>query len=185
MTIRIVQVTTLVLTAVLITGITKATAGVVVDFNGEFPVWTNDNDGTTYYFYSGAYNLAAVQPEGFASAGNIGEALRDDLNQYDPTALSNANRIFIIASDGNPPRPTQTGINTNIVLFNDFTGSWESQPVLGIDPNTQQEAGASYYWASTTEPASNVPEPSTAIAVGLLGVVGFAGNRRRRQVSAA
>lgn len=31
-----------------------------------------------------------------------------------------------------------------------------------------------------------VPEPSTAIAMGLLGVVGFAGNRRRRrQVSAA
>ena len=33
---------------------------------------------------------------------------------------------------------------------------------------------------------SSVPEPSTAIAMGLLGVVGFAGNRRRRlQVSAA
>ena len=32
----------------------------------------------------------------------------------------------------------------------------------------------------------SVPEPSTAIAMGLLGVVGFAGNRRRRrQVSAA
>jgi hypothetical protein len=26
-----------------------------------------------------------------------------------------------------------------------------------------------------------VPEPSTAIAMGLLGIVGFAGNRRRRR----
>ncbi len=33
---------------------------------------------------------------------------------------------------------------------------------------------------------SNVPEPSTAIAMGLLGIIGFAGNRRRRrQVSVA
>ena len=36
------------------------------------------------------------------------------------------------------------------------------------------------YWAY------QVPEPSTAIAMGLLGIVGFAGNRRRRrQVSVA
>ncbi|OUT63364.1 MAG: hypothetical protein CBB71_00490 [Rhodopirellula sp. TMED11] len=34
--------------------------------------------------------------------------------------------------------------------------------------------------------SSAVPEPSTAITIGLLGVLGFAGNRRRRgQVSAA
>jgi hypothetical protein len=33
---------------------------------------------------------------------------------------------------------------------------------------------------------ASVPEPSTAIAMGLLGIVGFAGNRRRRrQVSVA
>ncbi|MGC6448527.1 MAG: SUMF1/EgtB/PvdO family nonheme iron enzyme [Rubripirellula sp.] len=31
--------------------------------------------------------------------------------------------------------------------------------------------------------SSNVPEPSTALAMGLLGVVGFAGNRRRRRQS--
>ena len=30
---------------------------------------------------------------------------------------------------------------------------------------------------------SAVPEPSTAIAMGLLGVVGFAGNRRRRRTA--
>ena len=29
--------------------------------------------------------------------------------------------------------------------------------------------------------SANVPEPSTAIAMGLLGIVGFAGNRRRRR----
>ena len=39
-------------------------------------------------------------------------------------------------------------------------------------------------WAKAS--SGTVPEPSTAIAMGLLGVLGFAGNRRRRrQVSAA
>ena len=33
-------------------------------------------------------------------------------------------------------------------------------------------------WAKAS--SGNVPEPSTAIAMGLLGVLGFAGNRRRR-----
>ena len=37
-----------------------------------------------------------------------------------------------------------------------------------------------------SSPSSTVPEPSTVTAMGLLGLVGFAGNRRRRrQVSAA
>ena len=38
---------------------------------------------------------------------------------------------------------------------------------------------------ATNSGGGAVPEPSTAIAMGLLGIVGFAGNRRRRQVSAA
>ena len=39
---------------------------------------------------------------------------------------------------------------------------------------------------SSFTPDATVPEPSTAIAMGLLGIVGFAGNRRRRrQVSVA
>ena len=41
-----------------------------------------------------------------------------------------------------------------------------------------------FYWASTTPlNSSQVPEPSTAIAMGLLGLAGFAGNRRRRRQS--
>jgi hypothetical protein len=34
---------------------------------------------------------------------------------------------------------------------------------------------------SVASSSSGVPEPSTAIAMGLLGIVGFAGNRRRRR----
>ncbi len=36
-------------------------------------------------------------------------------------------------------------------------------------------------YVATSAGASSVPEPSTAIAMGLLGILGFAGNRRRRR----
>ncbi|MGC6448443.1 MAG: PEP-CTERM sorting domain-containing protein [Rubripirellula sp.] len=49
---------------------------------------------------------------------------------------------------------------------------------------TQEQAGAKFYWVSKAQASSStVPEPSTAIAMGLLGIVGFAGNRRRRRQS--
>ena len=50
-----------------------------------------------------------------------------------------------------------------------------TQPIQGTD--------RVIYWAIPGTPGtqSNVPEPSTAIAMGLLGIVGFAGNRRRRR----
>jgi len=68
--------------------------------------------------------------------------------------------------------------------LNSGSATWtnNSFATMGLNPG-------SYTWTMTNSDtivinissSSNVPEPSTAIAMGLLGIVGFAGNRRRRR----
>ncbi|MDB4338993.1 PEP-CTERM sorting domain-containing protein [Rubripirellula sp.] len=54
-------------------------------------------------------------------------------------------------------------------------------PTSASTVNTTDNPGNTLYYAIPDTLSSSVPEPSTAIAMGLLGIVGFAGNRRRRR----
>ena len=72
-----------------------------------------------------------------------------------------------------------------------YFGTWDSthygDPFNDKITDTGYSEGGTewtFYWASTTPlNSSQVPEPSTAIALGLIGIVGFAGNRRRRRTA--
>ena len=77
------------------------------------------------------------------------------------------------------PDASQEQIRVRAVYNNaSFGASWEEVTDSGVNVLDA--------WSIKTSQAQAVPEPSTAIAIGLLGIVGFAGNRRRRrQVSAA
>ena len=75
-------------------------------------------------------------------------------------------------------------------LNSSYSGGDYYQPGSGGGtPPSYQNASINYVLSSTSYDAhfrlqgTVVPEPNTAIAMGLLGVVGFAGNRRRRRAS--
>jgi len=177
MTNRYALFTFVLITALLFTGLTKASAGVITDVDANVISW--DNAGTTYYFYKGSYNNTVVQPEAYeiGNAYALCDALRDDLNSpfntlYIPTR-------FVFAVDPTPSRPTASLVNANSV--HEQTGYYFTDTHY-LNPDDTSQGGEVFYWASTTSPPNGtVPEPSTAIAMGLLGVVGFAGNRRRRR----
>ena len=185
MNLRITIVTTLVLTAVIYTGIPDATAGVITTVDANVISW--DNAGTTYYFYKGSYNNAVVQPEAFSDPGSLGTALSNDLNS--PSANSEYTTTeFLFAAASSPSRPTASNISvTYVSLTPFFPYNYTSGGPINIHPDTTVWGTNTVYWASTTAPPTGtVPEPSTAIAMCMIGIVGFAGNRRRRrQVSAA
>ena len=180
MHVRIALLTHVVVIAMILTGTTTATAGVITTVNG-VTSWTNDTDSTTYYFYTGSYNNAAVQPEGFTNALNLANEMVSDLNTQGTTDY--VTYMFLFTKTPGPSRPASGSITAESVV--NFTGdpNLYFRSNVTVDANNTASTGKTHLWASTTAP---VPEPSTAIAMGLLGVVGFAGNRRRRrQVSAA
>ena len=164
---------------------TPATAGIVVDVDGDI-VWHNSADDTAYYFYRGSYNSASIPPEGFADPFTLANALRNDLNGMGVGSIPYRSNTFTFAGPGSPLTPTNDGIAVRAVYYyqDAFTfGQWTVGYDTNIDPDGTSVGGLGpFYWASTTAPSGGtVPEPSTAIAMGLLGVVGFAGNRRRRR----
>jgi len=81
-----------------------------------------------------------------------------------------------------------TSGSTGDITFQ-FTNSLGSPPVASV----YVEGGASVAMSmtpftitdATNSGGGAVPEPSTAVAMGLLGVLGFAGNRRRRRQASA
>jgi hypothetical protein len=105
---------------------------------------------------------------------------------------------MVNASESNTLNNT-VGLVTNVkyqfayaLQFGDVTSYWNnyvSNNFITQGPRTTQEIktggeAETYLWAFLdTSGSSSVPEPSTAIAMGLLGIVGFAGNRRRRTVA--
>jgi hypothetical protein len=163
--------------ALLFTGLTNATAGVITTVDANVISWVNDGDNTTYYFYTGSYNNAVVQPEAFADPSTLATALREDLNNPTPT-LNYQQIMFLFTFPQEPPPPTASTITARVVYYSSGTYVDSNS---GVDPD--QDSGLqTFLWASTTAPQTgSVPEPSTAIAMGLLGIVGFAGNRRRRR----
>ena len=178
--------------AVLCTVCTQAKAGIVVE-NGIVISYTNS--GTTYYFHTGSISdhTDLYEAPDSTTANAITFDLRDALNSSTTTLSTAVEYAF------------RTPINDYILFENGSTTSIKSYHLVTYDPTypvggpqwdaygeqkpdaSTSTRGNAFYWATlTAPPTSDVPEPSTAIAMGLLGVVGFAGNRRRRrQVSAA
>jgi hypothetical protein len=79
--------------------------------------------------------------------------------------------------------PNGSGQNNSYVTYNPLApdpDDWITGTTAINSTATIYGEGANVIWAYIGE-TSTVPEPSTAIAMGLLGVVGFAGNRRRRR----
>lgn len=139
----------------------------------DFAIW-GINDGTAYdeIFQEGAY----VPTSGTLFDGSdngVNESVLTSLGSFTnvtagtTSTLNNANLLAFIQADTNNVVSlviTRTTEGGNSVFLDRTYGS---PPTLTV-----------------TTPA--VPEPSTAIAMGLLGIVGFAGNhRRRRQLSVA
>ena len=169
--------------AMILTGTTTANAGVITTIDASTISWDRDNDNEAdIYFYIGSYNDAVVHPEAFTSVA-IPDVLTDDLNAQDPSGLSYGGNIFLFSQGVAPSRPVNGYLDAyTVTLYNVWTFNYGY-----IDADQPTNSSGTYYWASTTAPhTGTVPEPSTAIAMCFLGVVGFAGNRRRRrQVSAA
>jgi len=82
------------------------------------------------------------------------------------------------------------GLNTGDVVTEALTFTWSGTNLFdpdAVDSITltwgASNIGAIHPWGAfqSSTSTATVPEPSTAIAMGLLGIVGFAGNRRRRR----
>ena len=105
----------------------------------------------------------------FASA--LSENDTPDATPYKPAIrTSNVYGVYLIIQSGHAL--------FNPSLVSELTLVWGSDGL-----GTTEEFGVfqSSALTGTKPPPPTVPEPSTAIAMGLLGIVGFAGNRRRRR----
>jgi len=172
-------------------GIKEATAGVIVvdPTSGVVTQWQSANDGNTYYFHQGSYNDVSNVVKTFTDDNAVKFAL-DGLTEpggilprLDSTASANTTDYIYFFAIGQPNASTISTyyiLNPGSTWVQGSTNAW-----IRTDTTYSFNGTKTIYWASLSDPNSSVPEPSTAIAMGLLGVVGFAGRRRRRQVSAA
>jgi hypothetical protein len=161
-----------------------APAGIITfDSNNIVTSWSSDTAGETFYFYKGSYNdNSSIIFEGYIPS----DEFQNDL----------------VATSALPELPMYAFYVENKGPFNkdwkffrgicEINGTWSAEGRFVHSGTATQHISYALpeniyrdlYWASTTAPSyGTVPEPSTAIAMGLLGVVGFAGNRRRRRTA--
>ena len=147
--------------------------------DGKPTKWVSDA-GTTYDLYEDSFYDAFLS--------NYDDNVIFDFSETEATNLASA-----LAQDANisdlPPRDfvilfaqESSGdfITASYVYYFSNTSSWYST-ITNIPTTAHSFQGLAVLWAATSANSQNpVPEPSTAIAMGLLGVLGFAGNRRRR-----
>ena len=125
---------------------------------------------------AGGIGVHAITNVGFYSSTSSSNTVRnaifiyftDDLAVSDPVSVD-----IVISLSGNPSddvwRPD---------AISSFTLVW------GVPATGPFQHGFGTFQSTALNPfqgVPDVPEPSTAIAMGLLGIVGFAGNRRRRR----
>jgi len=156
-------------------------AGIVLDSNGVVTQATLVVSGVSYdvTMTKGTYEAVDSQftlnDEPWfgdqAIAAGFGNALKDLLNAS-TESLSTA-PFYQFAFQVDPDTSSDT---ITAAFIHEYNSNW----ILTESGTTYSNTSGDYY-ASVNNP--NVPEPSTAIAMGLLGVVGFAGNRRRRRQS--
>ena len=158
-------------------------AGVITQSNGEISKYTAD-DGTVIKFYEGSFNqyeaartslkgvdlLSNANPW-LENASPIADELALAMNNISFTPTSSQVYLFVEGlSNGGP------FLDIKEILVE--TGGTYTRATTSRPKNSAAAGGASFFYAY-----AEVPEPSTAIAMGLLGVLGFAGNRRRRRQS--
>ena len=151
------------------------------------------NNGTTdinVRFVNASFNTitaGAISPsvdvmpwwEDGAQAGTLANDLTAKINTYETGAGPLADNIRYIIAINRQVNEAWSNIDTISTYENG--GQWANGPTV-INPDaTAPFTGFLYYYAILDTGGSSVPEPSTAIAMGLLGIVGFAGNRRRRR----
>ena len=154
----------------IVLGTSQSTAGIVLDSNGNVTSFTYNS--STYYFYQGSFNDNASIIDDLYSTegGNLNQFLKNDLLAAQSVS---ANSYLFAAA------PSTTTVSVRETYYNGSTWAHQNN---NYDKSLTTVGGRNIYYASTTAPSGGtVPEPSTAIAMGLLGVVGFAGNRRRRR----
>ena len=160
-----------------ISGMSQSIAGILVTDSDKIVTSYTANDGTVYYFHQGSYNDLAAQLVGLdsADAQTHAQELANHLNNkrinnYDP------NYVFPIFANG-------SSVDTYVVYSIILPPAQWLKTSRNLDRSATNGIDGLIYYATTTAPSGAVPEPSTAIAMGLLGIVGFAGNRRRRRQS--
>ena len=185
----IVAVHTMIALSFIVVGTPQLFAGVVLDSNGIVTKWTTENGSNTdYYFYEGSYNDVASVATVFTptnNAANIGGDLTNLASALQSNGASNDGVIYVFAYDDGAHDPGDIGGYAVVkwaVINSWTTNDTNDRNRTATTIDAFGFGAATIYWASTTAPSNGtVPEPSTAIAMGLLGVVGFAGNRRRRR----
>ena len=205
---RYINATTLVTMQLLLALCGTANAGIVVD------IFAVDDD--VHISMSGNINPNALgeptytgtllQPQISPSTGDV--LLGNFGDSYDSYSLLDFQDPF--GSSGTTYFTSYIGIlgitvgivNSELFLPVGYDGDDEAFPIFGIailaNTNISNFADPGSYVTTIINEGvvdtftinvlggASVPEPSTAIAMGLLGIVGFAGNRRRRrQVSVA
>ncbi|MGC6448444.1 MAG: PEP-CTERM sorting domain-containing protein [Rubripirellula sp.] len=170
-------------------GSQPAEAGVILDNNGIVTQYSDTFTGHTYYFYEGSYDTTLSTSQTTLSLSSTeqfyyGLGLVNDLADYSGTTTPARTVSYVLAT-----ATSGTNVVVNEVYPVDSTnwgfGSGRSYSTSAT--TSAPSESNTFYFASLTDPTSgstsNVPEPSTALAMGLLGVLGFAGNRRRRRQS--
>ena len=167
----------------------QAHGGVIAyDSNNIVTSWASNTAGETYYFYAGSYNdnsaIIKQFPSGIDAIDNIVNEFVTDLGSTSSILSGNPMYAFDQGWNANTTKRVHNGVFED----NSTAGTWSASSNIETSPTetTRSFAGSTrtLYWASTTAPSNGaVPEPSTAVAMGLLCLAGLAGNRRRRRQS--
>ena len=166
----------------------EAHGGVIAyDSNNIVTSWASNTAGGTYYFYEGSYNdnSTIIKQFSWGSMESILSEFNTDLMSTTNVPTGNPMYAFDKGESAQYPDRFFGSVFGNFI-FPVYTWSRDLTEETHPTATTYSYAGTTrpLYWASTTAPSSGaVPEPSTAIAMGLLGIVGFAGNRRRRRTA--
>jgi hypothetical protein len=143
----------------------------IILVEGSFTTVGNLYDMTSTPWYTGTSDFSTAQAfanelrNEAASSHDIIDRIAYYLFAYKPGSDPNEVSSFAVGINGAFETPYTTAAHSGI----------------GID-DTKSGSFRTLYYATIVPPtATSVPEPSTAILMGLLGIVGFAGNRRRRR----
>ena len=187
-TILVAVIVTMATTGVGQAGIISVTNGVVTEAS------ITPTSGTPITIYTGAsqswtaggYAGTTTDPGSWwgndTLAKQLAAALAADINSETINIPDATDVAYLFAWETNDEARGGPSIKVARVFHQD--GSWQTDSIGEYNvlrTQDQTDSGITLYYV--TQSTTTVPEPSTAIALGLLGIVSFAGNRRRRRQS--
>ena len=165
----------------------QSSAGIIVDpATGIVTEATGSSSGDTYYFYEGSYVSTLTTSETTTNINVIdkfydSQGFAQAFNSYSGTLDTSISYLLATSATSNEVRVNE--VRFVVAAWGMFTLNYSNTATT----NGTAKGSKTFYFASLTAPTGgstgSVPEPSTAIAMGLLGLAGFAGNRRRRRQS--